>query len=355
MLAPEPPAASLADLTMSRWLSRVAIFLASALASWGAEPPKPVVIGTLDFFGLRHVVQSTIEENLKIKEGDGFDRQRVSAAVAGLEKLPGVQKATFAPITGDGSGQIHLFVGIQETGSRGFILRAAPTGGDRLPEPLAATYRAAMDALGPAIRAGRAGEDDSQGHSLSEDPAMRKAQDAALALVPANLAAIQQVLKSSASKEDRRAAAWLLGYAPDKTVVTADLTDAARDPDSTVRNNATRALGAIAVLAAADPKLGIRIEPDVFIEMLDSVTWTDRNKAAFVLDGMTKSGDPKLLGALHERVLPDLIEMARWKSEGHSMTAALILGRISGRTDEETLQAWDTRKEEIIAAAKAAR
>ena len=148
----------------------------------------------------------------------------------------------------------------------------------------------------------------------------------------------------------------MLGYAPDKAAVASDLVEAARDADGSVRNNATRSLGPIAVLANSQPTLGIHIDYTVFLEMLASVTWTDRNKAGFVLMGMTASRSPDLLAALRQRSLPDLIEMARWKSEGHSLSAGLILGRIAGWSEEQTFQAWGKgQREEIISAASAAR
>ena len=55
---------------------------------------------------------------------------------------------------------------------------------------------------------------------------------------------------------------------------------AARDPDDEVRNNATRALG---VLVRSNRALAASIPPDTFIEMLNSGTWSDRNKAGMLL------------------------------------------------------------------------
>lgn len=131
--------------------------------------------------------------------------------------------------------------------------------------------------------------------------------------------------------------------------------DAARDPDGSVRNNATRALGVIATFAAAKPALGITIEPDVFLDMLCSVTWTDRNKVSFLLDGMTKSGAPALPRTLRERALPELIDMARWKSEGHAFPGVRILGRIAGWDEQKIMRTWrEGGVDKIIAAATAA-
>jgi len=325
----------------------------------GADEAKPqVMVGTIDLFGLRQHSESEIRSSLKIKEGDPFDREQTSAAVAELKKLPGVKQTTLAPITTDGSGRIHLFVGVQEEDAVGFVLRDKPTGETRLPAPLAQIFLDFSNALGPAVRSGKDREDDTQGHALDTDPGMRKAEETAVAQMREEVGTVKAVLRTSASVDDRRAAAWLLGYAPDKKSVTDALVEAARDPDSSVRNNATRALGAIAVLAGLQPELGIRIDPSVFIAMLDSVDWTDRNKAAFVLEGLTKSKPPELLQQLRAHALPDLIEMARWKSTGHALSAALILGRIAGWSDEKTMATCEWGKsdrEAIIAAASSSR
>lgn len=310
-------------------------------------------VGTLDFFGLRRITEADVRAKLRVKEGDAFRREDRATLAAELEKIPGVKRATVVSITVDGSGQLRLFVGIEEEGARGFVLGNAPTGSQRLPEEMARVYQDFSNGLGPAIRAGRGTENHSEGHALSEDPTLRQAQDAAIAIARAHVPTLQDVLKSSANTADRCAAAWLLGYAPDKKAILADLTAAARDPDAGVRNNATRALGVIAEYAAAHPKLGIEIDPTVFLDMLASVTWTDRNKASFVLLGMTQSRPPKLLDKLRERSLPELSEMARWKSKGHNGAAVQILGRIAGWKDDVAHQTWANGEvEKIIAAAR---
>ena len=329
-------------------------WLLSVLAVAAQEPKRTETVGTLDFFGLRRVSEADVRATLKIKEGDAFQRSSVQALVAELKKIPGVQAATVAPITVDGTGKLKIFVGIQEEGVAGFTFRDPPQGDQRLPEELALIYREFIQALGPAVRKGGDREDHSQGHALNLNPEMRKAQDAAVEKLKPNTAVVRDVLKSSRHADDRVAAAWLLGYAPDKKEITADLVDAARDPNSSVRNNATRALGAIAELAAAKPGLGIVIEPEIFLDMLRSVTWTDRNKVTFLLDGMSKSNATALLATLRARALPELIEMARWKSEGHAFPSVRILGRIAGWDDDRTTKAWrDGGLETIIAAAVA--
>ncbi|MGA3043977.1 MAG: hypothetical protein ABSF54_24650, partial [Bryobacteraceae bacterium] len=70
------------------------------------------------------------------------------------------------------------------------------------------------------------------------------------------------------------------------------LVGAARDPDDEVRNNATRALG---VLVRSNGALATEIPADTFIAMLNSGTWTDRNKGASLLMELTSARTPDLL------------------------------------------------------------
>ncbi|HEY1107036.1 MAG TPA: hypothetical protein VGE76_00340, partial [Opitutaceae bacterium] len=75
---------------------------------------------------------------------------------------------------------------------------------------------------------------------------------------------------------------------------------------------------------------------------------------SFVLMGLTARRDPALLRMLRERALPVLIDMARWKSEGHASPAIRILARIAGWSDDEALRASESGKiEKLIAAASA--
>lgn len=55
---------------------------------------------------------------------------------------------------------------------------------------------------------------------------------------------------------------------------------------------------------------------------------------------LSENRDPALLAQLRQGSLKPLMEMARWRSEGHAIAAFTILGRIAGQTDEETQAAW---------------
>ena len=76
--------------------------------------------------------------------------------------------------------------------------------------------------------------------------------------------------------------------------------------------------------------------------MLNSIAWTDRNKALFVLSTLTENHDGAVLLKLRRRALPSLIEMARWQSAGHALPAYILLGRITGWTEDEIRNRWAT-------------
>lgn len=109
---------------------------------------------------------------------------------------------------------------------------------------------------------------------------------------------------------------------------------ASRDRNETVRNNAVRAL---VVLAESSPEVAERVPATGFIEMLNSGSWTDRNKAGALLGALSRRRDTRLLRQLNSQAQDSLIEMARWRSSGHAYFARILLGRIAG-IEESRLQ-----------------
>jgi hypothetical protein len=83
--------------------------------------------------------------------------------------------------------------------------------------------------------------------------------------------------------------------------------------------------------------------------MLSSASWTDRNKAGWVLTSLTKNRDPELLRQLRSEALISLIEMARWRNAGHAYNARILFGRIVGIEEERLEQlAGADNADEII-------
>jgi len=196
-------------------------------------------------------------------------------------------------------------------------------------------YQQTMDASGAAVLRGVTGEDSSQGYALSiGDSALRSKQLATRAYALQHERLIRTVLYTSRDAQQRIVAAYLLGYARQSSQQIAGLVHGSQDANDDVRNNATRALG---VLAASNAQVAARIPADGFIRMLSSGSWTDRNKAAWLLAALTGSRDPKVLAQLRSEAWVTLIEMARWRSVLHASNARLLLARIQG-IDEERAQ-----------------
>ena len=96
-------------------------------------------------------------------------------------------------------------------------------------------------------------------------------------LAERQLPVLRDVLRNSSDVEHRAIAAYIIGYAPKKRDVVADLQQAIQDPEDGVRDNAIRAMTAISVLAAQNPDLEIQISP----------TWPC---SSWMLDGTTRFG-----------------------------------------------------------------
>lgn len=324
----------------------IGIFLlANPLAA--QEAPR---VGTVDFYGLRAVSEARAREALGFEEGDAIP-DSMGAAKARLEALPSVERAHFSGVCCEAGG-VTVYVGVEEDGAAPSRYRPAPDGDARLPADVVAAGDAFEAALSAATQRGSVNEDRSQGHALMEDPAARAVQERFLAFAARDDALLREVLRTSADAAHRALAAQVLGYAADKQSVVADLADATRDADESVRNNATRALAVIATLAQLAPERGIRVPPAPFVEMLNSPVWTDRNKASLALMELSASRDSALLAALRAHALPALAEMARWKTPGHALPPFVVLGRAGGLPDDEIMAAWSRGdRESVIAAA----
>ena len=74
----------------------------------------------------------------------------------------------------------------------------------------------------------------------------------------------------------------------------------------------------------------VRTRIKAAIRMLNSGTWSDRNKSAALLEVLSKSRQPELMAKLRADALDSLIEMAKWNNPGHAYFSRAILGRIAG-------------------------
>ncbi len=252
-----------------------------------------------------------------------------------LRKIPGVAAASVAFVGGANPREAALFVGI--SGVAPAPERMAPTGKAQLPVSVASLYAQHALAFGEAMQrqAPDFDDDETEGYALFNDAAMHALEDQAIAWDRSNdLGTVRLVLRTAEDPAQRRAAAWLITYGPDKKAATADLLAAAGDPDDEVRNISVRALALIAAYGSRHPEAGIAVDVKPFVERLHSLTWTDRNKATAVLIALTADRNPAVVGLLRRNAMPELTEMARWQ-DSHYEDALLVLGHMTSLSDAE--------------------
>ena len=63
---------------------------------------------------------------------------------------------------------------------------------------------------------------------------------------------------------------------------------------------------------------------------------------------LTDHGGQSAIDLIRERALPDLAEMARWKTLRYALPSFLLLGRVAGLPDAVTQQAWEKGDREAI-------
>jgi hypothetical protein len=326
---------------------RVAMLMIGAAVLSAQSLPR---IGVIDFYGLNKVPEARVRQVLGVREGDPLPPSK-GGTEERLDAITGVIESHLEAVCCE-AGNAILYVGIEERGATHFELREPPEGNAVLPPDITDTYRRVMAAVESAVRRGVTGDDLTQGHSLMADPSTRALQEQFPALARQYMTELRSTLRNSSDDEQRAAAAYAIAYAPRKADIVNDLQFALRDADAGVRNNAARGLVALAVLERLNPGAEVKVSPTWFIEMLNSLSWTDRNKAVWALQILTDTRDPAVLGQLRDRALPALIEMARWKSPGHALPGYVLLGRIAGFTEEQIQEAWSRGdRESVIAAA----
>ena len=338
-----------------RHLTTLALSLSFAVVvspAAGAQLPR---VGIIDFYGLHKTTPAQIREALGIAVGDSITALGLFQVPARLADIPGVASAAIDPVCCE-DGKTMLYVGIAEEGAPTLEVRAAPTGASRLTPDVMQAGDALADAQMRAARRGFMKEDVSEGHSLMADSAARAIQLSFIPLAEKHLDTLRKVLRTSSDADHRAFAAEVLAYAPNKQSVVPDLVYAMRDPSADVRNNATRALALIAMYGQQHPEAKITVPFEPFIDLLNSLAWTDRNKASLALMAMTESRNPALLAALKTRAFDALVDIAQWTNPGHAMAGIYMLGRIAGIADPEIYAMFERgERDKIIEAARKAR
>jgi hypothetical protein len=304
---------------------RSGLFLLAILPAL-AQPPSER-IGTIDFYGYGRLDLPSLRAAFPLKEGDPLPPDAVrDSALQAVSRVAG-RKALFSKVCCLEDGRRSVFIGLPEVGAPPLIFNPAPEGDVKLPADALRIFQRLDVDLTAAVKKGAAGEDDSQGYSLSKDPAARADQLKLRDWTRGHLAIVLRVISESRDSEQRADAAEALGYADRSPQQIDALVSAALDSDDGVRNNAVRAL---VVLCTVGTEVTSQIPAARFTPLLHSIGWKDRNKGAALLMAMSASRDPALLKLLHEQALEPLREMAQWKDFGHAFPSVMILGRIGG-------------------------
>lgn len=324
-----------------RWRMSLPVF---ALAASGLARDR---IAYIEFFGYQGIDTDAVRKALPFREGAKITKTRKEEARAAVKRVTGRDATDVARVCCVGDGDSVLFIGLLGTSSQVFTVNPALKGDVTPPSELTALYGKMNQAEEAAFQKGIFAEDGAPGYRLSKEPGARAAQLALREYALHHEDEIIRVLESSGKAEQRGMAADALGYGARTARQMAALVHAARDPDSGVRNDSTRALGEI---LRADPSAAAQIPPDTFIDMIRSGTWTDRNKSSSVLWPLTQSRDPKLLARLKSQAGDALLEMARWRTNGWAYWPRVILARIAGIPEERIDQVAEGPLDAFLAA-----
>lgn len=337
------------------------------LAGWAAVPAGGAVgggsardsyrVAHIYYYGYEGMDLAKVKAALPLQAGDW-----VTLGHGKWDKVEGQIRAAVVKVTGkppsggagvccSADGGVYVFVGLSGKSYRAATWRATPVGDAHLGRKGMHLYNEWGKAFTKAVEQGDSLEDDSKGYALSHDAAVRSIELEMRAWAAEREPAIIDVLEHGKDARQRAAAAELLGYADRSRDQIQALTNAAEDENAEVRNNAIRALGVL----AAGRGVAVKVDLKPLVDLLYSGTWTDRNKASWLMANLTESRDPKMLGQLRSTAMAPLVEGARWDA-AHAGFFLTILGRMGGIPEkklEGMISAGDSA--EIIAAAEAVR
>lgn len=280
---------------------------------------ETIEIGDIYYFGYDGLDVDLVKSSLPVRKGDKFNNYH--DFFNARHKIKGSVKYAVGSESTDEAlifvnGHHIIFVGLP--GKSNIPIEYLPAPEPNVvtaPSELTELYQQTMNAN---LRRLQTRSDENNRAYAELRNQMKKIATSAAAGLP-------DVLRGASAPNERAVAAYGLGL----IAVSADqinaLSAACRDPHEGVRNNAIRAIGS---LIDERPELANSVPHLPFVELLNSPTWTDRNKAMFVLEGLTKSGDETVLRDLHRMAFQSLTEMLEWP-EVYAQSAQLLLSRIA--------------------------
>jgi hypothetical protein len=310
-----------------------------AQASTPTTEAVPYTLAGIDVFGARKTPETAILGILGIKEGAVI----TPSVVTGLdEKLKKSGKFAFSNISSAdfGNHKSYLTVDVVEKGDeQRFRPNPAPTGSVAVPQDVLDWMKRYEKASFQMFQVKpRRMRDINEGHYLDSDPGLREYEEKMLEMVPANYDVLVKALREDKDPVKRASCAALLGWSKDKKAVILPLEEALKDPESQVRNNASRSLIPIAYLSA-HTAVPFPLQP--ILDMLQYPAASDRNKAVSIL--LQLAADPANHQAIRSQGGGILVQLAGAKQPSqreHSLTLlTLVTGEKYGK-DVDKWRAW---------------
>jgi len=322
--------------------------LSFLIAVFGFAATQTPHVRDLNVYGLRKVTAERILRSGKLRPGEPLPPSKGDLEDR-LSEISGVLRARVEAVCCEGPDAL-LFIGIEEREGPHVAFHSDPTGPATLPEGLPAAYQRFLAAVQRAAQQQKTSGTPALDRPLISDSQAREFEEKFASMAAEHLAELREVLRTGSEPEQRAIAAAVIGYAPKKQDVIDDLEYSMQDPDEAVRSNAIRSLHAIAVFAARDRSLGIRIAPTWPIELLNSIVLSDRLQAADLLVTLTDSENRAALEQMRARALPALVEMARWETLSYALRPFLLIGRIAGVSEQEIQERWSKGEREAVIA-----
>lgn len=284
-----------------------------------AEPK--LVISEVFFFGYEGLDLDAISRTLPIHNGLVLSNhaefeslcQKIKQAV---KRLAGTESTDESLVTFDKRNIVYI--GLPGASNIEMHWKSPPTDQVSLSPLYHQLYESAMEASLRHVQHGAEGDADRL-DKARESVRKNAVNDAPL---------LMRVLEHSSSAKDRYVAAHALGLIAHDRKQIELLVNSVRDHDCTVRNNATRAIGS---LLYDKPELAQFVPTELFVSMLSSPTWTDRNKSLFVLLELAEKGNPNVISEIiaSRPAITSLKEMLAWPP-AYANSAYELIGRIAG-------------------------
>ena len=310
-----------------------------AAGSLAAQVPG---VREINLYGLRSVTPDAVRRASRLQSGEPLPPSKIDMEER-IAAVPGVRSARVEAVCCQGK-EVTAFIGIEERTGPHPTFHPLPFGQISLPAELTSAYQQFL-----AVLRERASLSKSEkGESQPRDPALAEIEEKFSKFATDHFAELRTALHDDPEDAERAAAAIVIGYVPDKAAVVDDLIYAAHDPDESVRSNALRSLQAVALVGAADPAQGIRIEPGAMVDLLHSIVLSDRLETVDLFVTLTDLRNQEALSVLRVRALRTLIEMARWESLRYALRPFVLAGRVADVPEQEIEQRWSNGEREQV-------